>query len=265
VELKILTLGDVVGKPGRRILRQKLRDTLDRLGATFCVVNGENAAGGSGITRDTGKEILDAGADVITTGDHVWKQKEAANLLTEDHRILRPANMNPRCAGVGHGVFETQNGVRVGVVNLLGRVFMNPAEDPFRAAEQVVEELSKETNILLIDIHCEATSEKIAMGWLLDGKVSAVFGTHTHVQTADERVLPGGTAYITDLGMTGPHDSILGRRTDRVLDAVTTGMPKSFDVAKGDVRMCGAIITIDSATGCATAIERVVVREDKEE
>ncbi|MEW6356393.1 MAG: TIGR00282 family metallophosphoesterase [Planctomycetota bacterium] len=264
METKILVLGDVVGKPGRRILQERLRETLDRLGAGFCIVNGENAAGGSGITPETAKEIFDAGVDVITTGDHVWKQKEAADLLAENHRILRPANLNPRSAGVGHGVFEAQSGVRVGVANLLGRVFMNPSEDPFRAAELAVEEMSKETNIILIDIHGEATSEKIAMGWFLDGKVSAVFGTHTHVQTADERVLPGGTAYITDLGMTGPHDSILGRRTDRVLEAITTGMPKAFDVAKGDVRMCGAVITVDAETGRAAAIERVVVKEKEE-
>ena len=262
MDLNVLMLGDVVGKPGRRILRERLKESRDRMNVGFCVVNGENAAGGSGITGDTAREILDAGADVITTGDHVWKQKEAATLLTENHSILRPENLGPHAVGVGHAVFETGQGTKIGVVNLLGRVFMNPCDCPFRAAEAVVAELSAEAKVILVDMHCEATSEKIAMGWFLAGKVSAVVGTHTHVQTADECVLPEGTAYITDLGMTGPHDSVLGRRTDRVLEAVLTSMPKSFNVAKGDVRMCGVLVTIDTGTGHALAIERVVVAED---
>jgi len=257
-------LGDVVGKPGRRILRERLRNTLDRLGAAFCVINAENAAGGSGITAATANEIFDAGANVITTGDHVWKQREAVTLLEKDHRILRPLNMGPGAVGMGYGAFEAAGGVTVGVVNLLGRVFMDPRDCPFRAVAAILGELSAQADVILVDMHCEATSEKIAMGWFLDGKVSGVVGTHTHVQTSDERVLPKGTAYITDLGMTGPHDSVLGRRTDRVLEAVVSGMPKPFDVAKGDVRMCGVLISVDSGTGKASAIERIVVAEDEE-
>lgn len=256
-------IGDVVGRPGRKILQDRLGGYCSEVGVGFCVINGENAAGGSGITAATAKDLFAAGADVITTGDHVWKQKEAVGLLTENHRILRPENIGPRAAGVGHCVVEAKNGLQVGVASFQGRVFMNPSDCPFRAAEAAVTEMAAQAKVILVDFHGEATSEKIAMGWLLDGRVSAVVGTHTHVQTADERILPKGTAYITDLGMTGPYDSVLGRRTDRVLEALLTSMPTAFDVAKDDVRISGALITIDTDTGRALGIERVVVREEE--
>ena len=261
MRIKILAIGDIVGKPGRKILLDKLPKLITAWELAFVIANGENAAGGSGLTPETMAEILKAGVDCITSGDHVWKKKEIVPILSKDHRILRPENYGERAAGSGVGLYKTRTGHEIGVVNLLGRVFMKPCDCPFKAAEKVVTSLSLKTKMIFVDVHAEATSEKVAMGWMLDGRVSAVYGTHTHIQTADERVLPKGTAYLTDLGMTGPYASVLGREVDRVLQSILTQMPCTFDVARDDVRMGGALVTVDTDTGRAVDIQRVMVKE----
>jgi hypothetical protein len=222
------------------------------------VVNGENASGGKGIDPETAEELQDAGVDVITTGNHVWQKREIGPYLRDTERLLRPFNMAPEAPGVGLTVRATRRGgVPVGVVNLMGRVFMPPVECPFRAAARALEGMKSRATVILVDMHAEATSEKVAMGRFLDGQVSAVVGSHTHVQTADEGVLPGGTAYLTDAGMCGPEDSILGVRSDRVIERFLSQLPTRFDVASGPVMVQGAIIDVDEATGRATGIRRV--------
>jgi len=253
----VLLVGDVVGKPGRTILRERLPGYIEEEKIDFVIVNGENAAQGTGITGNLFKEIVGAGADVVTTGDHTWRRREVLALLEKDVRALRPHNYPQQAVGRGARVFEARRGFRVGVLTMLGRVFMDPVDCPFRTADQAVRELKAETPIIFVEIHAEATSEKQAIGWHLDGRVSCVFGTHTHVPTADARVLPGGTAYITDLGMTGPYDSILGRDKRNVLFKMTTSMHSPFYVASGDVRLCGARVDVDPRTGRALRIERV--------
>jgi len=262
MSLRAFLIGDVVGHPGRAILTKKLSAFREKRGIDFCVANAENASGGSGITIVNAREVFDAGVDVITMGDHVWKRKEIASLMETEPRILRPYNYSPLAAGTGVGLYTLPGGVAIGVVNLIGRVFLKPCDCPFRAADQALRQLAPHTPNILVDFHAEATAEKIAMGWHLEGRVTCVFGTHTHVQTADEQILPQGTAFICDLGMTGPHDSVLGRRKDRVLKAALTQMPHPFDVAKGDVRISGALVTFNPQTGRAEAIERIQVRED---
>ena len=258
--IKVLVIGDIVGKPGRKVLSEELPGLVARERISFVIANAENAAGGSGVTPEIAQELFKAGASVLTTGDHVWKKREIVPYIEKESRLLRPANYPAKASGSGFTILADPAGQKIGVVNLIGRVFMGPADSAFEVADRAVTELARVTPLIFVDMHAEATSEKVAMGWFLDGRVTAVFGTHTHVQTADERVLPGGTAYITDLGMTGPYDSVLGRRKDRVLQALITLMPTSFDVAKGDVRLSGAIITCDRETGKATAIQRVQVR-----
>ena len=261
--MKILALGDVVGRPGREIIVSRLAGLVQETGADFVIVNAENAAAGSGLTPEIAAEFLGAGVDCLTTGDHVFKRKELIPVLETDQRILRPANYPPMASGKGVTVLEDRKGRRVGVINLLGRVFIQQHTDcPFRVVDDILTSLAGETDVIVVDMHAEATSEKVAMGWYLDGRVTAVVGTHTHAQTADERVLPKGTAYITDLGMTGPHDSVLGRDKERVIKALVTGMPTHFDVAEGDVRINGVVITADEKTGKATGIERVSVGEN---
>lgn len=264
MKLRAFLIGDIVGEPGRNILTKKLRAWREKHDVALCVANGENASGGSGLTPDTAREILNAGVDVITTGDHIWKRKEAVALLQAEPRVLRPQNYSPLAAGAGVGIYTLPGDVKVAVVNLLGRVFMKPADCPFRGMNDVLQAVAPQTPNIFVDIHAEATAEKIALGWHLDGRVTAVFGTHTHVQTADERVLPKGTAFICDVGMTGPYESVLGRRIDRVLQASMTQMYYGFDVAKGDVRISGALVEFDPATGRASAIERVQIREDQD-
>ncbi|MFQ5957588.1 MAG: TIGR00282 family metallophosphoesterase [Candidatus Brocadiales bacterium] len=259
MKLNILVLGDIVGQPGRYIIENKLPVLIREEKIDFVVANAENAAGGSGLTSDVANRLFASGLDVITTGDHIWKKKEIIPVLEAETRILRPANYSPLAKGRGWVVVEKQLGNTIGIINLLGRVFMPPIDCPFRTVDQILKEISKKAQIIIVDLHAEATSEKIAMGWYLDGKVSAVVGTHTHVQTADERVLPGNTAYITDLGMTGPHNSVLGRNKDHVLKHIVTQMPTRFEVAERDVRMSGVIITVDSSTGKAEGIKRLVV------
>ncbi|MBI4834270.1 MAG: TIGR00282 family metallophosphoesterase [Planctomycetes bacterium] len=261
--IKVLAIGDIVGEPGREILKEKLPGFLEKQRIDFCVANAENSAGGSGVTPQIMEELISYGVNALTSGDHIWKRKEIVPVIAKDARLLRPANYPPQSAGHGHYLYDDAKGRKIGVINLQGRVFMPPIDSPFDAVDRAIKELSDKTKIIIIDFHAEATSEKIALGWHLDGKVSFIFGTHTHIQTADEGVLPNGTAYITDIGMTGPYDSILGRKKEKVLSAFLTGMPTHFDVAEDDVRIGGAIVSIDSSTGRAKAIERIMVYDNK--
>lgn len=255
--VKLLFIGDIVGEPGRRALRRLLPGLKERHGIGFVVANGENSAGGNGITASTAQEIFAAGVDVITSGDHVWDQKEILGLLAREPRVLRPANYPPGVVGNGSVVVERPSGPPVAVLNLQARTFMPPLENPFLVAQAEVEKLRLRTPLILVDFHGEATSEKIAMGRMLDGKVSAVIGTHTHVQTADEWILPLGTAYLSDAGFTGPHDSVLGREVEPILRRFLTQMPQRFEVASGRILLQGALVDIDEATGLAGSIVRV--------
>ncbi|MCF6158834.1 MAG: TIGR00282 family metallophosphoesterase [wastewater metagenome] len=263
MKINVLVIGDIVGKPGRTILKNKLKAFNAKEGIHFCIANGENAAGGAGITSEIAKELFSCGVDVITTGDHVWDKKDIVHFLETNRNILRPANYSPLAVGKGYVVKDSHLGIRIGVINLLGRVFMKPVDCPFRAVDDILKTLPAEIKIIFVDMHAEATSEKIAMGWYLDGRVSAVFGTHTHVPTADEKILPKGTAFISDLGMTGPHESVLGRKIECVLRAIVTQMPTRFEVAEGDVRISGAKIVVDSQTGKAESIRRIEVKENE--
>jgi len=256
--MRILFVGDVVGAPGRRALKPALRALAGTWAPDLVVVNAENAAGGAGLTPATADEILKAGADVITTGNHVWDKKEIFPYLDANPRVLRPLNYPPPCPG--HGVFvgRSRGGTPFAVVNLMGRVFMADLDDPFRAADAAIAEVAGRASTIVVDFHAEATSEKIAMGWYLDGRATAMVGTHTHVATADARVLPGGTAYITDVGMTGPHDSVIGVEKEVVLARFRYQRPVSFSTAGGDVKLCGVVIE-SGPDGRATSIERVEV------
>lgn len=254
---RILFLGDVVGEPGRKAVSALMPVLKEELAVDFIIVNGENAAGGRGITPKIAISLMRAGAAVITSGDHIWDQKEIMPYLGEEPRMLRPLNYPPGAPGHGWIVLESKK-CKVAVMNLQGRVFMQPAlENPFPAVAAAVEEVSKETPVIFLDFHAEATSEKVAMGWFLDGKVSAIVGTHTHVPTADERVLPRGTAYLSDAGMCGPVDSVIGSEIEPILYRFQTMLPSRFGVGRGAVRVNGALVTIDPATGRALAIERV--------
>jgi metallophosphoesterase (TIGR00282 family) len=256
MSVRVLCIGDVVGRPARKLLTRDLSDLRDRLQADFVIANGENAAGGSGLTPKIFNELRRAGVDVVTSGDHIYKNKDAFDCIDEP-RLLRPLNYVPAAAGHGLGTFPLDGSGRVTVVNLQGRVFMDPVESPFRAVDLALEGLGAQPGIVVVDMHGEATSEKIAMGWHLDGRVTAVVGTHTHVATADARVLPGGTAYQTDLGMTGPHDGVIGRRKEDILHHFTTGMPTRFHVCEGEVWLNGALIEVDAQSGKALAITRI--------
>lgn len=255
--MKFFISGDVVGSPGRNALKALLPELLNKEKIDFCIVNAENAAGGSGITPDLARDLFGYGIDVITTGDHVWKRKEIFEVIDAEPCLLRPANYPPDSPGQGSVVRRARSGAMVGVINIIGRVFMDSQACPFRAAEEEIKKIKKQTPIIFVDMHAEATSEKIAMGWHLDGHASCVFGTHTHVQTADERILPNGTAYITDLGMTGPHDSVIGREKDKVIRRFITYLPSRFAVASGDVRVCGILGEVDDKSGKALTIKRI--------
>ncbi len=255
--MRVLCIGDVVGQPGRRIIRKLLSDLKQRERVDLVIANSENAAGGVGLTSETAKELLADDIDVLTNGNHIWKYREVFPLLGSEPRILRPMNYPQGTPGRGYGVFTTKDGQKVGVVNLLGRIFMEPVECPFAAASLATQELLKETKIILVEFHAEATSEKRAMGWFLDGQVSAVYGTHTHVPTADEEILQQGTGYITDIGMTGPYQSVIGMRCKETLQRFTTLLPVPFVVAKHDVRLCGVIFDFDPQTGKTRSVERV--------
>ena len=255
--MKILFIGDIVGKPGRGLTRTGIASLVDRHGLDLVVANVENAAGGNGITREIGDTIRDHGVDVMTSGNHIWDKREALDYIQLEPRLIRPANFPTGVPGSGHVVVNTRSGDPVAVINVMGRVFMTPLDNPFRVVQEEIAAVRDEARIIVVDFHAEATSEKIAMGWHLDGQVTAVVGTHTHVQSADERILAGGTAYITDVGMTGPHDSVIGVDKRVVLSRFLTGMPDRFDTARGDPRLHAVILTADTATGLATAIERL--------
>lgn len=256
--MRIIVIGDIVGRPGRQAV-EKLLDKLKTVHKPELIIaNAENAAGGSGLTPAIVKELLSFGIGVITSGDHIWKKKEVLDVIDTEPRLLRPANYPAGVPGKGSLIVEGKSGIKIGVINLLGRVFMMPLECPFKTARKEIEEIRKETNIIIVDIHAEATSEKIALGWYLDGLVSAVVGTHTHVQTADQRILPGKTAYITDLGMTGPIDSVLGRRREQVLERFITGMPVRFQMADENIQLQGVFIDINPKTGQADSVERII-------
>ena len=256
--MKILMIGDVYGEPGCAALAKLLPKLRDQHRADFTVVNVENAAGGFGVTQPIAESILDLGVDVMTTGNHVWDKKETASYIVKENRLLRPANYPEGTPGAGW-ITVKAGPHRVTVINLMGRVFMHPIDCPFRKVEAMLEATGGETPIRLVDFHCEATSESVAMGWWLDGKVSAVVGTHRHVQTADERILPGGTAYITDLGMTGPTDGVIGVNREQILNRFLYQMPIRFETAKGPAKLHGVVITVDPETGRASAIERLSI------
>jgi hypothetical protein len=257
MKVNVLCIGDVVGRPGRNLIAGKLRSLIRDNEVDCVIVNAENAAGGSGCTPQIHAKMIKYGANLITLGDHTYRKRDIIATLETESDIVRPANWSPSAPGRDTAVYVTSKGPSVGVFALLGRIFMKPADCPYRAADSVISRLRQKADIIFVDFHAEATSEKIAMGYYLDGRVSCVFGTHTHVVTADERILPGGTAYITDIGMTGPHDSVLGRRKESVMKFFTTQMPVPFEVATADVRINGILVTVDSITKRAESIRRI--------
>ena len=260
--VNILCVGDVVGRPGRSLLARILPKLRRQRQIDLVVANVENASGGSGLTVSAYHKMLTYGVNLMTLGDHAFRKREILSTLVESDRIVRPANLALEAAGKGGLVWAMPSGIKVGLVCVLGRMYMKPADCPFHAVDRIMKSFPDDCRIRLIDVHAEATSEKIAMGWYLDGRVSAVVGTHTHVATADERILPDGTAYITDMGMTGPYESVLGRRIESVLQASTTSMPTPFKIATGDPRLAGVFLTVDETTGRATAIERISIADD---
>jgi len=261
--MRILFIGDIVGKPGRELVRRGLSGLVAYHRIDLVIANAENAAAGFGITREIGDQLLDWGVEVMTSGNHIWDKKEALDYIGTEARLLRPANYPAGTPGNGRYLARTRDGQTVGVVNVMGRVFMVNIDDPFQVVLREVEALKARTRIVFVDFHAEATSEKIAMGWHLDGKVTALIGTHTHVQTADERILPKGTAYLTDVGMTGPHDSIIGVDIEPALNRFLTALPQKFETASGNPRLNAVIVDADEQTGCATDIERVSLSADE--
>lgn len=261
MKINILCVGDVVGRPGRHILSQRLPDVVKEHNVDCVIVNAENAAGGSGLTTQIYDKLLKYGVHIITLGDHAYRRKEIVPILESADNIVRPANLSPAAAGNDFAVYQTHKGAVVGVVVLIGRMFMKPADCPYAKIDNMLGRLQREADMIVIDMHAEATSEKVAMGYYLDGKVSCIFGSHTHITTADEKILPKGTAYITDVGMTGAHDSVLGRRVESVIKAFRTQMPCPFEIAIGDVRISAVLVTIDSTTKCAESIKRIQIAE----
>ncbi len=254
--MRVLMIGDVVGKPGYTAVLERLQDLKDQHEIDFTVMNAENVAGGFSITPPIAERLLAAGVDVMTSGNHIFDKQEVIGYIKKQPRLLRPANYPPGTPGQGMWV-GTVRGTGIAVFNLLGRVFMQPADDPFRTADQLLNSLSHDTRVRLVDMHAEATSEKIALGWYLDGRVSAVVGTHTHVQTADERVLPQGTAYLTDLGMTGSYAGVIGMSKTDIIARFTSALRQKAEPASGEVRLCGAVVDIDETTGRARSIVRL--------
>jgi metallophosphoesterase (TIGR00282 family) len=261
--LRLLFLGDIVGRPGRNLIRDGLPALIEHFRVDLVVANAENAAAGRGITREIGDQLLGWGVDVMTSGNHIWAQKETMNYIGTEARLLRPANFPSGVPGNGSYLARTASGRPVGVINVMGRVFMLSIDDPFTRALAEIEALQARTRVILVDFHAEATSEKVAMGWHLDGKVTAVIGTHTHVQTADEQILPGGTAYLTDAGMTGPHDGVIGVEKQAVVDKFLRGMPVRMETAAGNPRLNGILIAADEATGKALAVRRLSFSADE--
>ena len=255
--MKIFFIGDIIGKPGRLAVRELLPPLVASQGIDLVIANCENAAAGFGLTQEVVDELYSTGIHVLTTGNHVWDKKEVLDFIADYETLLRPANYPPGVPGHGSVLLPTASGKHVAVLNLQGRIFMNPLDCPFRTAENEIKKLLQSTRVVIVDFHAEATSEKISMGWFIDGQGSAVLGTHTHVQTADERILPNGTAYLTDAGMTGPMDSVIGVRKEAVLERFLLQMPNKFEVAKGDVRLQGVLLEIDEVDGRARHIERI--------
>lgn len=258
--MRTLIIGDVVGSPGRKILCESLKKLKDRYEAEFTVVNVENAAAGAGLTPSIGEEILAAGVDVMTSGNHIYDKKDVFAYIESEKRLLRPANYAPDAPGRGLWLGASASGTPIAVINLQGRVFMPATECPFRTVDKILSEIQSRASVIIVDHHAEATSEKITLGRYLDGRVSVVVGTHTHVQTADEEVFPGGTAYISDLGMTGPHDGVIGVDYEIVLTRFLRGLPARFETATGDARLNGVVVEIDDRTGKALKIERIQFR-----
>lgn len=262
MELTLFCIGDVVGRPGRSLVARALPALVKDHGIDCVIANVENAANGSGLTEGLYDKFLKYGVDLMTMGDHIYRKGELLPILERSDRIVRPVNYPPESVGREFAVFETAAGPRIAVISVMGRLYMRPPCDcPFHAMDRILRGLPSDVRVVAVDMHAEATSEKVAMGWHLNGRASVVFGTHTHIPTADETILDQGTAYITDLGMTGPYDGVLGRRKDRILKALTTGLPAPFDVATDDARLCGAIVKVDSTTGRASRIERICLRE----
>jgi metallophosphoesterase (TIGR00282 family) len=265
--LRILFIGDIFGRPGRTIVREQLPALLRRHSVELCIANGENAAGGFGLTPAIAEEFFDLGVDVITTGNHVWDKRELTDYFNSAvnepyspaRRVLRPANYPAGTPGVGLYEGTTRSGVSYAVIDLQGRVFMPAIDDPFRVAGRLISQLT--AKVIFVDIHAEATSEKVALGWYLDGRVTAVVGTHTHIPTADTRLLPGGTAYQTDVGMTGPYDSVIGVQKEQILHRFLTSLPARFEAAVNDVRFCAVLVECDPQTGRAQSIERIMIDE----
>lgn len=257
--VKILFIADIVGKPGRQALSRELHRLVDRYALDLVIANGENAAGGFGVTEDIAKELYEQGVHVLTSGNHIWDKKESFDFISREERLIRPANYPDGSPGRGSVVSVTAAGTKVAVLNLEGRVFMSNLECPFRVADREISRLRTITPIIIVDFHAEATSEKLALGWYLDGKVSAVIGTHTHVQTADERILPAGTAYMSDAGMTGSFDSVIGIKKELAIEKFLTLLPVRFEVAKKDIRLNGVVVEIDEQSGRALNIERISI------
>ncbi|MHC4950340.1 MAG: TIGR00282 family metallophosphoesterase [Planctomycetota bacterium] len=264
MKVKVFCIGDIVGRPGRRILAEKLYPFVRDNEIDCVIANAENAAGGSGLTKQIHEKLSKYGVHLVTLGDHCFRKKEIIPYLESQQNLVRPANLSPCAAGKDYAVYQTSKGVTVAVITLIGRIFMKPADCPYAKIDDLLPKLKNDTDIVFVEMHAEATSEKVAMGYYLDGKVSCVFGTHTHVMTADERVLKKGTAYITDIGMTGASDSVLGRNPESVVRAFRTQMPYPFEVASGDVRINGIVVTADSHTQKAESIERVVICEESQ-
>jgi 2',3'-cyclic-nucleotide 2'-phosphodiesterase len=255
--VKLLFIGDIIGKPGREALSRELHRIVDRHRVDLVIANGENAAGGFGLTAETAQELFKCGVQMINSGNHIWDKKDALEYIKREERIVRPANYPEGTPGRGATIVKTPGGTKVGILNLEGRVFMNNLDCPFRCADREIAKLKEETPIIFVDFHAEATSEKVSLGWYLDGRVSAVVGTHTHVQTADERILTAGTAYMTDAGMTGSFDSVIGVRKEDAIEKFITQRPAKFEVAKKDIRINGVVIEVDEISGLALSIERI--------
>ena len=254
-----------MGRPGRQILAEELHHIVSDNDVDCTIVNAENAAGGSGITASISDKLRKYGVNLITLGDHIYRKRDIIETLENAQDMVRPANLSPQAAGKEWAVYTTDQGPQVAVISLLGRMYMPlPSDNPYNAVERILTKIPSDIKIIVVDMHAEATSEKIAMGWFLDGRVSLVYGTHTHVTTADETILPNQTAYITDLGMTGPHESVLGRKTERVLKSLVTQMPFPYSIATGDIRMNGILVTVEAHTGRATHIERICRRTETE-
>ena len=265
MRLNILCIGDIVGRPGRRIVADKLKSLVRECAIDCVVANAENAAGGSGLTPQIYDKLLRYGINLVTLGDHTYRKRDIIEILERADNIARPANFSELAAGKDFAVYKTNKGPTVAVVSLIGRLFMKPADCPYNTVDKILPKLQQQADVIVVDFHAEATSEKLAMGYHLDGRVSLCFGTHTHVVTADERILPKGTAYITDIGMTGAHDSVLGRGVESVLKSFRTQMPFPFEIATEDVKMDTILVTLDSHTKKAERIQRIKISADSED